>query len=314
MDLYQYTYDLVNQIPSGNISTYGAVARALGDIRAARAVGRMMNQNPNADTMPCFKIVQSNGHIGGFGLGLNDKIKRLENDGITVEKEFIMDFEDVFFNDFITDYPLKKLRKEQISLSSKLDFRKLISENDVDLIAGFDVAYSFNNDWKESCGACVIMDYKTGEIIEKKTVFFNIKFPYIPTFLSFREIPFIKKLMQRIEKTPSILIVDGNGILHPYHFGLACHVGVTFNLPCIGIAKNLLCGEKKDDNSIVFENQVVGYAFFANERVKNPVFISQGNKISLNTAISIVRNISSTKQPEPLRQAHQLATATLRKH
>ena len=58
MDLYNYTYELVRQIPPGKISTYGAVARALGDIRASRAVGRMMNQNPDADSMPCFKIVQ----------------------------------------------------------------------------------------------------------------------------------------------------------------------------------------------------------------------------------------------------------------
>ena len=120
MDLYQYTYNLVKQIPPGKISTYGAVARALGDIRAARAVGRMMNQNPDADTMPCFKIVQSDGHIGGFGLGLNDKIQRLQNDGISVKNEYIVDFEEVLFEGFTTEYPLKKLRQEQIDLSSKV--------------------------------------------------------------------------------------------------------------------------------------------------------------------------------------------------
>lgn len=43
MNLFEYTYDLVRQIPQGKISTYGAVARALGDIVASRAVGRMMN-------------------------------------------------------------------------------------------------------------------------------------------------------------------------------------------------------------------------------------------------------------------------------
>jgi O-6-methylguanine DNA methyltransferase len=76
MNLFDYTYDIVRQIPDGNISSYGAVAEALGDKIAARAVGRMMNQNPNADTMPCYKIVHSNGKLGGFGRGIDDKIKR----------------------------------------------------------------------------------------------------------------------------------------------------------------------------------------------------------------------------------------------
>ena len=79
MNLFDYTYDIVRQIPDGNISSYGAVAEALGDKIAARAVGRMMNQNPNADTMPCYKIVHSNGKLGGFGRGIDDKIRRLCN-------------------------------------------------------------------------------------------------------------------------------------------------------------------------------------------------------------------------------------------
>ena len=102
MNLFEYTYDLVRQIPKGNISTYGAVARALGDIVASRAVGRMMNQNPDADDMPCFKIVHSDGKLGGFGLGINDKIRRLKEDNISVKDGKIVDFKDVLFEDFKT--------------------------------------------------------------------------------------------------------------------------------------------------------------------------------------------------------------------
>ncbi len=313
MDLYNYAYDLVRQIPSGKISTYGAVARALGDIRASRAVGRMMNQNPDADTMPCFKIVQSDGHIGGFGLGIEDKIHRLQNDGINVDDGCIKDFDEVLFDDFKTEYPLKKLRQEQINLSKKLDFQNLISEKEVKYIAGFDVAYRFHDDWKESCGACVLMDYKTGEIVEQQTVFFEALFPYIPTFLSFREQPFIEKLIQKLKHAPSLLLIDGNGLLHPYQFGLACHIGASLKTPSIGVAKNLLCGTKQNNN-IIYDNKILGYAFYANKRVKKPVYISSGNKISLKTAVSIVKKISSYKQPEPLRRAHILATTKLRKH
>jgi len=67
-----------------------------------------MNKNPNADTMPCFKIVKSDGSLGGFGLGIEDKIRRLSEDGMEVKDGKIVNFKKVFFNDFKTDYPLKK--------------------------------------------------------------------------------------------------------------------------------------------------------------------------------------------------------------
>jgi deoxyribonuclease V len=108
MNLSNYTYYLVRQIPAGRVSTYGAVAKALGNKRYARAVGKYMNKNPDADTMPCFKIVKSDGSLGGFGLGINDKIRRLKKDGIEVKDGKIINFKCVFFDDFKTEYPLKK--------------------------------------------------------------------------------------------------------------------------------------------------------------------------------------------------------------
>jgi deoxyribonuclease V len=108
MNLTEYTYYLVKQIPVGRVSTYGAVAKALGNKSYARAVGKYLNKNPDADTMPCFKIVKSDGSLGGFGLGLDDKIKRLNKDGINVKNGKIVDFQKVFFDDFKTNYPLNK--------------------------------------------------------------------------------------------------------------------------------------------------------------------------------------------------------------
>ncbi len=110
MNLSEYTYYLVRQIPKGRVSTYGAVAKALGDKNYARVVGLYMNRNPDADTMPCFKIVNANGSLGGFGLGLPDKIRRLKNDGIQVRNGRIVDFDMVFFHEFKTEYPLRKRR------------------------------------------------------------------------------------------------------------------------------------------------------------------------------------------------------------
>ena len=108
MNVTEYSYYLVRQIPVGRVSTYGAVAKALGNKGYARVVGKYMNKNPDAETMPCFKIVKSDGSLGGFGLGIDDKIRRLNKDGIMVKNGRIVDFQKVFFDDFKTDYPLKK--------------------------------------------------------------------------------------------------------------------------------------------------------------------------------------------------------------
>jgi len=304
MNLFEYTYSLVRQIPDGKISTYGAVARALGDIRASRAVGRMMNQNPNADDMPCFKIVYSDGKLGGFGLGIDDKIRRLKQDDISVKDGRIVDFKDVLFDDFKTDYPLKKLRSEQIDLSKKVEIIDGFEE--IETVAGFDVAYP-KNDFDDCCGACVVMDYETKKIIEEKTIYTKIFFPYIPTYLSFRELPFMKKLVVSLKSKPTILMIDGNGLMHPYGFGIASHVGVSFDIPSIGVAKSMLCG-KLENNVVKIGNKKIGDALFSSKRVRKPIYVSPGHNISFKTSLEVVKHLSVYKNPEPLRQAHILAT------
>ena len=308
MDLYQKTYDLVRQIPSGKISTYGTVARALGDVRAARAVGRMMNQNPNADTMPCFRIVYSDGSIGGFGLGVDNKIRRLEEDGIKVSDGRIHDFDSIFFDTFDTSYPLKQLRAQQIEMREKVDTTDQYQT--IETVAGFDVAYP-ENDFDDCCCAGVIFDYKTKEIIEEQTLFAPVRIPYIPTYLAFREAPLIEALVEKMNTPPSILMVDGNGILHPYHCGIACQVGINTGYPCIGVAKGLLCGSIHDQ-VIDVDGSPVGFSLFAHAQVKKPVYVSPGHHISLESAKTIATHFARLKIPEPLRAAHNLATQTLK--
>jgi deoxyribonuclease V len=303
MDLIEYTYNLVKQIPEGKISTYGNIAKALGDIKASRAVGRMMNQNPDADKMPCFKIVYSDGRLGGFGLGIEDKIRRLNNENIDVKNEKIVDFEDVLFNDFKTDFPLKKLRSKQIKMSKNVEIND--DFDDIETVAGFDVAYS-KNDYDDCCGSCVVMEYKTQKIIEEKTVKSKTRFPYIPTYLSFRELPIYKKLLDILESKPTIIMIDGNGILHPYGFGIASQVGICFDIPSIGVAKSKLYG-RLEKNMVKINNKLTGYSFFSSSRIKKPVYVSPGHKISFKTSLDVVRNLCLYKNPEPLRQAHKLA-------
>ena len=300
MDIIEYTYDLVRQIPDGKISSYGAVAEALGDRIAARAVGRMMNQNPNADTMPCYKIVHSDGKLGGFGLGINDKIRRLNEVDIEVKDGKLLDFKKIFFNDFKTDYPLKKLRKEQIEISKKVILKDCFKK--IDTVAGIDVAYP-KNEFEQACGACVIMDYKTKEIIEKKTIFWETNFPYISTYLFYREFPIIRELVNIIKSDPTVFMFDGNGILHPYEIGIATQAGIELDKPSIGVAKTLLYGDISGNN-VEINGVKKGIAFFSSNKIRKPIYASPGHKISFGSTLKIVKNLCKYKIPEPLRQAH----------
>lgn len=310
MDLYSFTYDLVRQIPWGYVSTYGAVAKALGDVRASRAVGRMMNQNPDADTMPCFKIVHSDGRIGGFGLGIVDKKRRLQEENIYVDDERIRDFEQVNFDDFKTEYPLKKLREEQLQVRSKILLKDTFDT--IETVAGFDVAYP-ENDWDDCCGACVVYDYQTGKMIEDHVIYQKTLFPYIPTYLSFREAPFIENLLSKLSSKPTVLMIDGNGILHPYQCGIACYIGTRLNVPTIGVAKSKLCGTLNERTQQIYvDGCLLGYAYRHSPRIRKPVYISPGHRISVDTSITITKHLSKTKHPEPLKQAHNLATRSIK--
>jgi deoxyribonuclease V len=307
MNLFEYTYDLVRQIPSGKVSTYGAVAQALGDRVAARAVGRMMNQNPDPDDMPCYKIVHSDGRLGGFGCGIEDKIRRLQGDNIIVKNGKLVDFENLVFDDFQTTYPLRKLREEQISLSKKV--RLDDDSQEVETIAGVDVAYP-ENEFDDACGACVVLDYHSRQIIDEQLVYSKTDFPFISTYFSYRELPIVEQLMNRLHAKPSMLLLDGNGILHPYHCGFASHTGLRLDLPTIGVAKTLLYGTI-EGSLVTINNEPRGH-IFASKGTK-PVYVSPGHRVSFARSLDVVKNVSSFKNPEPLRLAHLRAKEGLLK-
>ncbi len=85
-------YKLLHTVPSGKITTYKALAEALGT-RAYRAVGNAMNQNPYPrDIVPCHRVVNSDGRLGGYAGKTEEKIKRLKEEGVTVIEARIVNF------------------------------------------------------------------------------------------------------------------------------------------------------------------------------------------------------------------------------
>ena len=85
-------YELLSQIPKGKISTYKRIANILNS-KAYRAVGNAMAKNPNPIIVPCHRVIKSDGHIGGYALGVKKKNSLLKNEGIIIKKGKIIDFE-----------------------------------------------------------------------------------------------------------------------------------------------------------------------------------------------------------------------------
>ena len=89
----QVVYDLVSDVPSGKVITYGQLASLLGNSHAARGIGKVLNQNPRPIIVPCHRVVCSDGHVGGYMYGKDKKISLLLKEGIPIDDDRIKDFE-----------------------------------------------------------------------------------------------------------------------------------------------------------------------------------------------------------------------------
>ena len=202
----------------------------------------------------------------------------------------------------------QKRLSEQIILEDKLPKR-------IRLVAGVDVAYAR----EISIGATVVLDYTSLRLIEKQTIACRTRFPYVPSLLAFREIPPAVFSTRKLTVQPDVFLVDGHGFAHPFCCGFACHFGLMINKPTIGVAKSKLVGEIEEtrkSGGVAFlkhKGEIIGAKLFT-EDGKKPIYVSVGHMVSLSTAVKIVMHcIKSSRIPEPILEAHKLATAEKRK-
>ena len=182
----------------------------------------------------------------------------------------------------------------------------------IERVGGADVAYEVGGE--RLFAAVVIQDAKTLSVLETGTHEDLAGFPYVPGLFSFRELPPLAEALRGLVQAPDLLVCDGQGFAHPRRFGLACHVGVVFDIPTIGCAKSRLIGqydepgEKRGDFSpLKHEGETIGAVLRTRDRTR-PVFVSVGHRISLATACQwILRLAPHYRQPEPIRQANLLA-------
>ncbi len=90
-------YEALKKVPRGKVITYGGLAEMIGRPKAHRAVGSAMNKNPFAPKVPCHRVVKSNGDLGGFSIDIKVKIKRLQEEGVMVSNNKIVDFQSILF-------------------------------------------------------------------------------------------------------------------------------------------------------------------------------------------------------------------------
>src|SRR3989337_396550 len=136
---------------------------------------------------------------------------------------------------------------------------KVITKNVLPLkiikVCGVDVSYKDNIAY----GAAVILYRNNEDVIEVTKSTLKVTSPYIPGLFVLREARPILKTLDKLTKDFDLLLIDGNGQLHPRRCGLACYIGLVLDKPVIGVAKNLLCGKVKSDKTVEYEGKIIGY-------------------------------------------------------
>ncbi|KAI8147569.1 endonuclease V-domain-containing protein [Fennellomyces sp. T-0311] len=201
-------------------------------------------------------------------------------------------------------------------------------------IGGVDLSFP-ENDHEHALACLSILSWPSLEVVHTSYLETELHLPYIAGFLAFREVDPLLKLLKQVqdehpELMPQVVLVDGNGLLHPRMCGIACHLGVLANIPTIGVAKNFLvipgtpsmkqvkekCRQelqKRGDTFLLKSNDVTyGAALRTTDAAPSPVFVSQGHRVSLDTSLKIVLACCRFRIPEPIRRADLDSRAYIR--
>ncbi|NXA24934.1 ENDOV Endonuclease, partial [Ibidorhyncha struthersii] len=208
------------------------------------------------------------------------------------------------------------------------EWQKDASFAGLERVGGVDLSYIKGDD-TSACASLVVLSYPALEVLYEDCRMVTVSAPYVAGFLAFREVPFLVEAVQRLQQEepglrPQVLLVDGNGLLHPRGFGVACHLGVLTDLPCIGVAKNLLQvdGLVRDElhREQIRSLQREGDAFpltgtsgralgMVNcgdyNNSSKPLYISVGHRVCLETAVRLIKSCCRYRIPEPIRQVQK---------
>jgi deoxyribonuclease V len=312
-DLAGRLHELIAQVPAGRVTTCGALAEALGNRIAARWVGEFALEHDHTAGCPCHRVVRAEGKLGPYIAGGKEvKAKRLAAEGIEVQGDAV-DLERCGFDAFVSDRPLEELRRVQEALMERVSLqpRRRIPQT----VGGVDVSYSRNG---QGVAAYALVETDSGRLAWSTTIRRPVRFPYITTYLSFRELPILLELLEEVRsagRMSRVLLVDGSGILHQRHAGIATHLGVVASLPTIGVTKKLLCGQvdlegmqPDESRPVAYQDRLIGVALRTSPKSGRPIIISPGHLLDVVYAERLVRRLLvGHRLPEPLYWADRLS-------
>lgn len=206
----------------------------------------------------------------------------------------------------------------QVQLAEILSASHEIIAEDPVLVAGMDVSYG------TSCAyaALVILKYPDLTFQSRMEARSPVRFPYIPGFFAFREIPPLLEAFSLAGTKPDLLFVHGHGYSHPRRAGIATHLGAFLGIPSIGVAGKPLQGMEASEPSdlqgahamITMEGETVG-ALVRTQDHMLPVYLSAGYRTSLSQAMKIALACClRSRFPEPVVLADRAARSMRRRH
>lgn len=288
MDFRAELQALLDQVPRRHVVRLRDLARALGDVRATAAVARFLRDEP----LPGGERV-----VTEAGRPIRGRRGRVPEStrGTAASSPPI-------FSAFAGPFPLATLRREQARLSAKVSRRN--GFRTVRTVAAVDLAYGDG----QGFAALVVLRVSDLDVVEEVLISRKVDFPYIPTYLAYREFPLIEAAFRRLSEPPTVLLIDGHGQLHPRRCGIACMAGVKLGVPTIGVAKSPLVGTSDwgpkigEAVPVRYEGEILGYALRPTASIR-PLYVSTGHQISPRFAVRIVRGLCIHRIPEPLRLA-----------
>ena len=193
--------------------------------------------------------------------------------------------------------------------------------NKIKYVGGVDISFSKSYSNK-CCVYLIVLKFSDLSVVYEDYSNETLTIPYLSGFLGFREVPHYKKIIMKLknlkpELYPDVILVDGFGTLHHRGFGSASHLGIECDVSTIGSAKTLLSLDGLNEKEIkgLFKNKTVEseyelvgqsgtiYGKAVSSNGSNPIYISVGHKINLDTAVNIVKRCSIYRIPEPIRLA-----------
>jgi deoxyribonuclease V len=201
-------------------------------------------------------------------------------------------------------------RHLQEELASRVVAGPALDLSGVRRVAGADVSTQGDMAY----ATVVVLEFPGLTPVEVRGFEAQLRFPYLPGLLSFREMPSMVGALEKVETEVDALILDAQGLAHPRRMGLASHLGIFLDVPTIGCAKSRLVGsyegpgvEKGSATDLMHRGEIVGRVVRTREGV-SPVYVSVGSGIDLRSSVELVLACCTKyRLPESTRQAHNAA-------